>query len=84
MDKTFPANEISLTGGLKNIDADKVVKRVTNWKRVSEICSKPKLFINGTEAGDVCQGGIGDCWFIGAMSVVATKPLLMVKIFFFF
>ena len=29
------------------------------WKRVSEYCSNPQLFIGGTEPGDVIQGVLG-------------------------
>jgi hypothetical protein len=38
----------------------------------------PKLFVDGVEAGDVIQGALGDCYFLGSLSVVATrKDLLM-------
>ena len=69
----------SITGGINDEESKKLEKKVKIWKRVTEICTKPELFIDGSEAGDVCQGAIGDCWFIGAMSVIATTPLLMVK-----
>jgi len=32
----------------------------------------------GASANDVEQGAIGDCWFIGAMSVLATRDELLV------
>ena len=37
--------------------------------------------MSGVEAGDVIQGVLGDCWFLGALSVVATKPDLLMKNF---
>jgi hypothetical protein len=52
-----------------------LIKKVSKWKRVHEITSQPQLFIDGTEEGDVNQGGLGDCWFIGAMSVVTINFL---------
>jgi len=48
---------------------------------------RPSQFLSGGEEGaflkddagsnDVCQGQIGDCWFIGAMSVLATRDELL-------
>jgi hypothetical protein len=69
---------VSLTGPME--DDKGLIKKVSKWKRVHEITSNPQLFIDGTEEGDVNQGGLGDCWFIGAMSVVAIKPHLIVII----
>jgi Ca2+-binding EF-hand superfamily protein len=48
------------------------------WYRMDEICDDDPVFIdNGAEANDVCQGAIGDCWFISALSVIATKDHLL-------
>ena len=44
------------------------------WSRLEEICkgSQPDFLVQGAQSNDVCQGAIGDCWMIGAMSVLAT------------
>eukprot|EP01090_Pellita_catalonica_P018096 TRINITY_DN569_c0_g1_i1.p1 TRINITY_DN569_c0_g1~~TRINITY_DN569_c0_g1_i1.p1 ORF type:complete len:722 (-),score=101.82 TRINITY_DN569_c0_g1_i1:57-2222(-) len=51
--------------------ADNVV-----WKRPGEIVPDPVMFLDGIEPGDVCQGGLGDCWFLGALSAIAQRNLL--------
>eukprot|EP01114_Cavostelium_apophysatum_P007275 TRINITY_DN1929_c0_g1_i1.p1 TRINITY_DN1929_c0_g1~~TRINITY_DN1929_c0_g1_i1.p1 ORF type:complete len:718 (-),score=206.71 TRINITY_DN1929_c0_g1_i1:60-2213(-) len=51
--------------------------KVAQWKRPSEFCPDPKLFVDGVEAGDVIQGALGDCYFLGALSVVATRKDLL-------
>jgi len=43
------------------------------WKRPAEMCDNPQLFVNGVEEGDVVQGGLGDCWFVGALAILATS-----------
>jgi len=40
-----------------------------------------KLIREEARPEDVCQGGLGNCWFAGALSVVACKPQLIDKLF---
>lgn len=57
------------------------------WERISSSAgrikgmTKPTLFCAGISSGDVIQGMLGNCWFISALSVVATRPKLLRKIF---
>lgn len=41
-----------------------------------------KLIREEARSEDVCQGGLGNCWFAGALSVVAGVPKLIEKLFF--
>jgi len=48
------------------------------WFRPHEICSKSPEFVDdGADTNDVIQGALGDCWFIGALSVLATNDKLL-------
>ena len=58
------------------------------WERVKDLDndeSQPKeikIFDEGTGACDIKQGGLGDCYLLSAMSVIAhTRPDLFQKIF---
>eukprot|EP01113_Clastostelium_recurvatum_P006217 TRINITY_DN1281_c0_g1_i2.p1 TRINITY_DN1281_c0_g1~~TRINITY_DN1281_c0_g1_i2.p1 ORF type:complete len:731 (-),score=222.14 TRINITY_DN1281_c0_g1_i2:712-2676(-) len=46
---------------------------VTAWKRPTELSPSARLFVDGVDEGDVIQGGLGDCWFLGALAVIATS-----------
>ncbi|KAF9449386.1 cysteine proteinase [Macrolepiota fuliginosa MF-IS2] len=46
--------------------------------RTTKIFKNAKFFANGTpDSTQIVQGGIGDCWFLSALSAVATAPGLL-------
>jgi Ca2+-binding EF-hand superfamily protein len=47
--------------------------KIKDWKRPNELVPNAKLFVSGVDEGDVVQGALGNCWFLGALSVVATS-----------
>ena len=48
-----------------------------SWYGIKEINEDATFFYDGTESNDVMQGALGDCWFISALSVIATKDYLL-------
>ena len=70
------ANELSLYGGDRMLQGYPRADTI-DWYSMKEIESEAQFFKGGTESDDVVQGGLGDCWFISALSVIATKEFLL-------
>ncbi|CAG9329641.1 unnamed protein product [Blepharisma stoltei] len=47
------------------------------WLSPKEWLPNPCFFNDDISSNDVMQGSLGDCWFIGALSVLATKDELL-------
>ncbi|CCO35602.1 Calpain-1 catalytic subunit [Rhizoctonia solani AG-1 IB] len=54
--------------------------RPSDVLRVTQIFEEPEFFIDGANSSDVAQGGLGDCWFLSAVSTVATMEGLINRI----
>ena len=67
----------SLFGDYGNAQALGVNPDYIEWNRIGEINENATFFYDGTESNDVMQGALGDCWFISALSVIATKDYLL-------
>uniref|UniRef100_A0A673C728 Calpain catalytic domain-containing protein n=1 Tax=Sphaeramia orbicularis TaxID=375764 RepID=A0A673C728_9TELE len=72
-DPLFPASDQSLFYQSNRIG------RVT-WKRPKELCSDPRLFVDGISAHDLHQGQLGNCWFVAACSSLASREALWQKV----
>ena len=51
------------------------------WARPTQFCREDPLFTDGYDPSDICQGSLGDCWLISAISIVAAHPDLMREVF---
>ena len=80
-DPDFPADEASLY--MDPINEPDYVKKddPIEWKRPHEIYQhaqeSPMMVKDGFSPGDVKQGDLGDCWLIGALTVLATNSKLL-------
>jgi calpain-5 len=78
-DPDFPATQASLGGDIgKDVGGDNTIV----WLRPSEVAGSknPSLFKDGSHSSDVCQGGVGDCWLCGGLSVLATRDDLIKRV----
>uniref|UniRef100_A0A5B6ZBC6 Protein DEFECTIVE KERNEL 1 n=1 Tax=Davidia involucrata TaxID=16924 RepID=A0A5B6ZBC6_DAVIN len=73
-DQEFPPNDQSLFVDAENPPSKLQV--VSEWMRPTEIVkenhldSHPCLFSGAANPSDVCQGRLGDCWFLSAVAVL--------------
>ncbi|KIO31143.1 hypothetical protein M407DRAFT_68340 [Tulasnella calospora MUT 4182] len=49
-------------------------------RRITEMVKNPQFFVDDATASDICQGKLGDCWFLSALAVVATTTHVINKI----
>lgn len=55
-------------------------KEGVEWKRPHEICDNPKMFVDGGDQLDICQGSLGDCWFLAAAATMSMHPDLLKRV----
>ncbi|KNC49323.1 uncharacterized protein AMSG_05321 [Thecamonas trahens ATCC 50062] len=56
----------------------------STWRRLSDLFEtmpNPRVFIDGAEGADVEQGGIGTCYLLGCVAVLATNQEYIEKVF---
>uniref|UniRef100_A0A3P8WJB3 Calpain 12 n=1 Tax=Cynoglossus semilaevis TaxID=244447 RepID=A0A3P8WJB3_CYNSE len=76
-DPTFPAEQGSI--GLTGLDPTRPDNEI-KWQRPKEI-SKNAVFVEGTTGTtDICQGQLGNCWLLAALSCLTMHPQLFVKV----
>ncbi|XP_055030718.2 calpain-12 [Misgurnus anguillicaudatus] len=74
-DPIFAANQSSL-----GVPVDPDPKKAVKWLRPKEITSNA-VFVEGTTGTtDICQGQLGNCWLLAALSCLTMHPTLFVKV----
>ncbi|XP_075999193.1 calpain-12 isoform X1 [Genypterus blacodes] len=74
-DPTFPAEQRSI-----GLPEDPDPKNAIEWLRPKDI-SKDAVFVEGTTGTtDICQGQLGNCWLLAALSCLTMHPQLFEKV----
>ena len=97
IDDLFPPNDNSIFGldseghykdpiESRRVESSKYFKVKPGdsvWKRASDIFNNQpySVFEGRVEAGDSIQGGVGDCYFLSAISAIAEFPQMICQIF---
>ncbi|KAK2848305.1 hypothetical protein Q7C36_009987 [Tachysurus vachellii] len=75
VDTSFPADQNSI-----GMPADPDPKMVIKWLRPKDISSNA-VFVEGTTGTtDICQGQLGNCWLLAALSCLTMHPTLFEKV----
>ena len=79
-----PQSKDNGKGNKKSILGDKGSEKILGfsldniaWYSINEINDNATFFYDGIESNDVIQGKLSNCWFISALSVIATKDYLL-------
>ncbi|XP_007428667.1 calpain-3 isoform X1 [Python bivittatus] len=72
-DPDFPANDSSLFYSQR-------LPVKFEWKRPSEICENPRFILGGANRSDICQGELGDCWFLAAIACLTLNEKLLFRV----
>nr|XP_005904049.1 PREDICTED: calpain-3 isoform X6 [Bos mutus] len=76
-DRVFPAGIQSL--GSHELSQKTKMKAIV-WKRPKEICENPRFIIGGANRTDICQGDLGDCWFLAAIACLTLNKRLLFRV----
>ncbi|XP_056666312.1 calpain-3 isoform X4 [Monodelphis domestica] len=76
-DNVFPAGVQAL--GFQELRQKSKMKNIT-WKRPKEICENPRFIIGGANRTDICQGDLGDCWFLAAIACLTLNERLLFRV----
>ncbi|XP_058843256.1 calpain-3 isoform X8 [Acipenser ruthenus] len=77
-DDYFQATVESL--GYKELGPKSTKVKNIVWKRPKEICENPQFIIGGANRTDICQGDLGDCWFLAAIACLTLNEKLLYRV----
>ncbi|XP_075392045.1 calpain-14 isoform X1 [Tenrec ecaudatus] len=75
-DNSFPATLSSIGQGplLQKLPAR------LHWKRPPELHRNPRFFSENTKRLDLCQGVVGDCWFLAALQALTLHQDILSRV----
>ncbi|XP_005399896.1 PREDICTED: calpain-12 isoform X1 [Chinchilla lanigera] len=77
-DPYFPAGPDAL--GYDRLGPDSEKAKGVEWKRPREFCDEPQFICEDMSRTDVCQGSLGNCWFLAAAASLTLYPRLLYRV----
>ncbi|XP_073913283.1 calpain-12 isoform X1 [Castor canadensis] len=77
-DPCFPAGPDAL--GYDKLGPDSEKAKGVEWKRPHEFCDEPQFICEDMTRTDVCQGSLGNCWFLAAAASLTLYPRLLYRV----
>ncbi|XP_032104789.1 calpain-12 [Sapajus apella] len=77
-DPYFPAGPDAL--GYDQLGPDSEKAKGVKWMRPHEFCAEPKFICEDMNRTDVCQGSLGNCWFLAAAASLTLYPRLLHRV----
>ncbi|XP_006871514.1 PREDICTED: calpain-12 [Chrysochloris asiatica] len=66
--------------GYDQLGPDSEKAKGVEWKRPQEFCSEPQFICEDMSRTDVCQGSLGNCWFLAAAASLTLYPRLLYRV----
>ncbi|XP_039711137.1 calpain-12 [Pteropus medius] len=77
-DPYFPAGADAL--GYDQLGPDSEKAKGVKWMRPHEFCAEPQFICEDMSRTDVCQGSLGNCWFLAAAASLTLYPRLLWRV----
>ncbi|XP_037676393.1 calpain-12 [Choloepus didactylus] len=77
-DPHFPAGPDAL--GYDKLGPDSEKAKGVEWMRPHEFCAEPHFICEDMSRTDVCQGRLGNCWFLAAAASLTLYPRLLHRV----
>uniref|UniRef100_A0A671G9K9 Calpain-12 n=1 Tax=Rhinolophus ferrumequinum TaxID=59479 RepID=A0A671G9K9_RHIFE len=77
-DPYFPAGPDAL--GYDQLGPDSEKAKGVKWMRPHEFCAEPQFICEDMSRTDVCQGSLGNCWFLAAAASLTLYPRLLCRV----
>ncbi|XP_051845048.1 calpain-12 [Antechinus flavipes] len=78
LDPCFPAGPAAL--GYDQLGPNSEKAKGVEWLRPHEFCQNPQFICEDMDRTDVCQGRLGNCWFLAAAASLTLYPRLLHRV----